>query len=197
MAEDRVRHSFAWNSVQNNPHIITEYLVIRLRIFTEHVLRPYLKFTDYWERLKWQARGTGHIHALFWIPTSPALDQETEESRAEFARYWGTLITAWNPDQLRAPDTRNPASLAPGDVANTADQFTAFLNRLQMHSACRAPYCLQRKKDSNTPLCRFFFPRPLFPAPVVTKEINHKSWLFSPARNQALLNQYAPVITMG
>jgi ATP-dependent DNA helicase PIF1 len=197
LADDRTRHNFAWDSVQNNPHIIAEYLMIRLRMFTEHVLRLYLKFEDYWERLEWQARGTGHIHALFWIPTAPALDQETEESRAEFARYWGTLITAWNPDQLRAPDARNPASLAPGDVANTADQFAAFLNRLQLHSTCRAPYCLRQKKDSNTPQCHFFFPRPLFSAPVVTKEINHKSWLFSPARNQGLLNQCAPVITMG
>jgi ATP-dependent DNA helicase PIF1 len=172
--------------------------VIRLRAFTEHVLRLYLKFTDYWERLEWQARGTGHCHALFWIPTAPALDQETEESRAEFARYWGALITAWNPDPLRAPDARNPASLAPADMANTADQFAAFLNRLQIHSTCRAPYCLRRKKDSDTPPeCRFFFPRPLLSAPVVTKEINHKSWLFSRARNQGHLNQCAPVITIG
>ena len=198
LADDHTRHTFAWDGVQNNPHIIAEYLVIRLRIFREHVLRPYLHFTDYWERLEWQARGTGHCHALFWIPTAPALDQESEESRALFAQYWGALITAWNPDQLRAPDARNPASLAPADVANTADQFTAFVNRLQIHSTCRAPYCLRATKDLDAPLtCRFFFPRPLFSAPVVTKEINHKSWLFSPARNQANLNQCAPIIAMG
>ena len=135
-------------------------------MFTEHVLRPYLKFADYWEPLEWQARGTGHCHALFWIPTAPALDQDTEGSRAEFARFWGTLITAWNPDQLRAPDARNPASLAPGDVVNTADQFAAFLNRLQMHSTCRAPYCLRQKKDSNIPLeCRFFLPSTVILSP--------------------------------
>jgi hypothetical protein len=40
-------------------------LVIRLQTFTDRVLRPYLKFTDYWQRLEWQARGTGHCHALF------------------------------------------------------------------------------------------------------------------------------------
>lgn len=198
LAGDRVRHGFAWDGVQNNPHIIAEYLVIRLRMFTEHVLRPCLKFTDYWERLEWQARGTGHCHALFWIPTAPALNQESEESRSHFAQYWGALITAWNPDPLRPPDARNPASLAPADVANTADQFTAFLNRLQIHSTCRVPYCLRPHKESDTPpSCRFFFPRPLFLTPVVTKAINHKSWLFSPARNQSNLNQCAPVITMG
>src|SRR3984885_13885943 len=67
-----------------------------------------------------------------------------------------------------------------------------------MHSACRVPYCLRARKGSDQPLvCRFFFPRPLFTDPVVTKEIDHKAWLFSPARNQETLNQCAPVITMG
>jgi hypothetical protein len=67
-----------------------------------------------------------------------------------------------------------------------------------MHSACRAPYCLRVRKGSDqAPVCRFFFPRPLFTDPVVTKEIDHKAWLFSPARNQETLNQCAPVITMG
>jgi hypothetical protein len=32
---------------------------------------------------------------------------------------------------------------------------------------------------------------------VVTRDIDHKGWLFSPARNQTTLNQCAPVITMG
>ena len=196
-ADDRTRRTFVWDGVQRNPHIVAHYLVLRLRAFTEHVLRPLLGFTDSWDRFEWQARGSGHSHALFWIPTAPPLDQETEEDRIKFAQYWGLVITAWNPDQLRLPDARNPASLAPADVVNTADQFAAFLNRLQMHSACRAPYCLRAKKGGDQPTCRFFFPRPLFMDPVVTKEINHKSWLFSPARNQEALNQCAPAITMG
>ena len=107
------------------------------------------------------------------------------------------MITAWNPDQLRLPDARNPASLNPVDVVNTTDQFAAFLNRLQMHSTCRAPYCLRVNKETGHSYCRFFFPRPLFTAPVVTKDINHKTWLFSPARNQGTLNQCSPPITMG
>ena len=60
------------------------------------------------------------------------------------------------------------------------------------------PYCLRPKKGSEAPpSCRFFFPRPLFPDPVVTQEINHKGWLFSPARNQANLNQCTPLLTVG
>src|SRR5271168_3662376 len=197
-ADDRTRRTFIWDGVQNNPHIVAHYLVIRLQAFTEHVLRPSLGFTDSWDRFEWQARGSGHSHGLFWIPGAPPLDQDTDESRAEFAQYWGVKITAWNPDLLRLPDARNPASLAPADVANTTDQFAAFLNRLQMHSACRASYCLRVPKGSDQPpTCRFFYLRPLFQHAVVTKEINHQSWLFSPARNQGALNQCAPVITMG
>ena len=198
-ADDRTQYNFIWDSVQSNPHIIAEYLVLRLRAFKEYVLRPYLGYEDSWQRMEWQSRGSGHEHGLFWVRDAPPLlvDDDLDETRARFAQYWGQLITAWNPDQLRAPDARNPASLAPGDVANTTDQFAAFLNRLQMHSTCRAPYCLRYKDGSLCPQCRFFFPRPLFNAPVVTREINHKSWLFSPARNQGLLNQCAPAITIG
>jgi hypothetical protein len=196
--DDHTRRKFIWDMVQNHPHIVAHYLDIRFRLFKEHVLRPFFGYTDEWSRYEWQARGSGHLHCLFWIPSAPPLDVATADARAQFAQYWGINITAWNPDQLRLPDARNPASLARTDVANTADQFAAFLNRLQVHSTCRAPYCLRPKKGSETlPSCRFFFPRPLFPVPVVTQEINQKGWLFSPARNQANLNQCTPVVTIG
>ena len=196
--DDRTRRRFIWDMVQNHPHIVAHYLDIRFRLFKEHVLRPFFGYTDEWSRYEWQARGSGHLHCLFWIPSAPPLDVTTAEARAQFAQYWGMNITAWNPDQLRPPDARNPASLARKDVANTADQFAAFLNRLQVHSTCRVPYCLRPKKGSEAPpSCRFFFPRPLFPDPVVTQEINHKGWLFSPSRNQANLNQCTPLLTVG
>jgi hypothetical protein len=165
LANSMLRKKFIWDGVQDNPHIVAHYLVIRLRAFKKHVLQPYLGFSDYWNRLEWQARGTGHEHGLYWVPSAPLLGPDTDESRLEFARYWGLRITAWNPDQLRPPDLQHPSSLAPADVANTANQFTAFINRFQVHSTCSYPYCF-RRQDSN--ICRFFFPRPLFREPVVT-----------------------------
>ena len=82
-------------------------------------------------------------------------------------------------------------------MANTPDQFAAFLNRLQVHT-CRPQYCLRIKHGSDEPpSCRFFYPRELCPEPIVTKGINHKSWLFSPVQNQATLNQCSAVIAMG
>ena len=82
------------------------------------------------------------------------------------------------------------------DVTNTPNQFAALLNRLQQHSACSPSYCLRTKKGSKVMRCRFFYPRPLRMEPAVTKEINQKGHMFAPARNQPLLNQCVPVITM-
>src|SRR5580704_2390740 len=67
-----------------------------------------------------------------------------------------------------------------------------------MHLVCRLGACLQVKKgEDKTLYCRFFFPRPLFDELVVTKDINHKSWLFSPARNIPDMNQCSAPIIIG
>ena len=196
-ATDTVRFQFIWKAIQDNPHVVAHYLQIRFRTFVQTVLRPLLQFTDHWDRFEWQARGSGHLHCLFWIPSAPSLDQESDTAREIFAKYWGELITACNPDPLRPPDLRNPASLDPTDVANTSDQFTAFVNRLQKHSHCTASYCLRTNRETKQSSCRFFFPRPLFADATITREINPRSSLFSPARNDPFLNQCTPVITMG
>ncbi|CAG8983615.1 hypothetical protein HYALB_00004637 [Hymenoscyphus albidus] len=196
-ATDTVRYQFIWKGIQDNPHIVAHYLQIRFRTFVQTVLRPLLKFTDHWDRFEWQARGSGHLHCLLWIPPAPSLDQESDTAREAFAGYWGELITAWNPDPLRRPDLRNPASLHPTDVANTSDQFKALVNRLQKHSNCTTSYCLRTNKETKQSSCRFFFPRPLFAGATITRAINPKAWLFSPARNDQFLNQCAPAITMG
>jgi hypothetical protein len=195
--DDRTRQRIVWSNVQDYPHIIAHYLDIRFRAFLTHVIRPYLGVTDHWIRYEWQHRGSGHLHCLFWTESGPQLDPLTDEQRAIFAEYWGQRITAWNPDQLRLPDARNPASLAPAEVTNTSDQFAAFLNRLQLHSACRPSYCLRTRKGDTQPSCRFFYPRPLASRAAVTKDINHKDYMFAPARNQSTLNQCLPVVTMG
>ena len=95
----------------------------------EYVVAPLLKYEDHWDRDEWQDRGTEHNHGLLWIPDAPPMIQDTEGSRGDFASYWGERITAYNPNPSRPPDARNPASLAPADVANTPDQFAAFLNQ--------------------------------------------------------------------
>lgn len=67
--DDHTRRKFIWDMVQNHPHIVAHYLDARFRLFKEHVLRPFFGYTDEWSRYEWQARGSGHLHCLFWIPS--------------------------------------------------------------------------------------------------------------------------------
>jgi hypothetical protein len=196
-ATDAAKSKFVWNSVRDNPHIIAKYLDLKLKAFCKNVLKPWLKYDDHWFRYEWQVRGTGHIHCLVWIEKAPKMDMSTEESRAEFARYWDEYITAQNPDPYRRPDARNPASLPFVAIANTEDQFAALLNRLQMHPTCAFPYCLHKVKGSDCMRCRFFFPRPRRDQAACSKEVNSKKYMFCPRRNQDFLNQTAPVMTLG
>jgi hypothetical protein len=55
---------------------------------------------------------------------------------------WGERIAAWNPDELRMLDATNPATLQPESVANTADQFAAFVTPTRIHSSLQASMCL-------------------------------------------------------
>jgi hypothetical protein len=121
----------------------------------EYVISLLFEYENYWNHDEWQNRSTEYDHGLIWIPDVPPIDQDTEESCRIFAGYWGENITAQNPDPSRLPDARNPASLALADVANTADQFAAFLNCFQVHT-CRPRYCLYVKHSSDKPpTCHF------------------------------------------
>ena len=73
----------------------------------EYMVTPLLKYEDYWDYDKWQVRGTEYDYNLLWILDVPPMDQETEESRHDFASYQGEKITAYNPDPLQWPDAWN------------------------------------------------------------------------------------------
>ena len=193
----RERTKIVWENVQKNPHIVAEWLDIRFCHFLKIVLKPHLRYDDYWYRFEWQHRGSGHIHGLLWIKDAPKMDMSTEELRAAFAAFWDSKITAFNPNSTRCSDGRNPASLPYRAVQNTEDQFAGFLNCFQQHNNCPGPACTRKHKETQEKSCRFFYPRPCFDEATVTKDINHKSWMFGPKRNQGFLNQCSPAITMG
>jgi hypothetical protein len=86
--------------------------------------------------------------------------------------------------------------------------FTSFITRVQLHALCSFPKCLRKVKGKDHTDChhcngdehmdcRHWFPRKLFTVACVTKEIDKKTWRFSPRRNQEDLNPSSPVITMG
>lgn len=191
------RRKIAWENVQRSPHVIAAWLDLRFKAFLDMVMRPFLKIDDYWYWYEWQARGTGHIHCIIWMKSAPKMCTKTAQDRERFAQYWNDKVTAVNPDLLRQPDARNPASLPFIHIFNTNDQLSAFMNRLQQHATCMPGYCLRMNKATKVVECRFFFPRELQEYALVTKNVNKKSWMFGAPRNQDRLNQCIPVIPIG
>ena len=136
-------------------------------------------------------RGSGHIHGFLWSSTAPRPDPSASESRAAFAEYWATFISAINPDQSRPPDLRHPSALSYEDQLNTSELLTACLNRFQRHRNCTESYCLRLKKGCiGAKECRFYFPRSLRDEAAVSKDQNPHHWTFCPQRNDKLLNSY-------
>jgi ATP-dependent DNA helicase PIF1 len=87
--DPKTRQKIVWDNIQNNPYIVAYYLTLRLQAFLKFVLKPYLGYTDHWNRYEWQARGSGHSHGLYWVPDAPSLltGTSTESQRAAFTAY--------------------------------------------------------------------------------------------------------------
>ena len=80
---------------------------------------------------------------------------------------------------------------------NSSDYLAALLNRFQRHTQCTEAYCLRREKATGDLKCRFYFPRELEEEATVTDKYNPRQWIFAPSRNDPILNQYCPAVTLG
>jgi ATP-dependent DNA helicase PIF1 len=160
---------------------------------------PHLGITDHWYRYEWQARGTGHVHAVIWMKDAPKMGAKTVEQREAFAVYWNKKVTAFVPFLGQQPDPRNECSLPFISIANTQRQFTALMNRVQGHLICTKGGCLRKAKNADGVCeeCRFFMPRDLLEEGCVTKAVNKKSWMYAPKRNHPRINQVIPIMLMG
>ncbi|KAG7009693.1 ATP-dependent DNA helicase [Physcia stellaris] len=85
--------AIATQFLQQNPHIVSEYLTIRWGMFFNDVLKKKFNVKDHWYRYEWQSRGSGHIHGFLWIDGAPTSDMEQD-----FVDYWGSKVVALNPD---------------------------------------------------------------------------------------------------
>lgn len=121
----------------------------------------------------------------------------TEELRQKLAEYWAIRVTAVNPHVNRPADPRHPSELPFSTVQNTSDQCAACLNRFQYYCNCPRPVCKRVNKETGEVSCRFWYPRSCREEASVTRDIDHKTWRFGPARNLPFLNQYSPLFTMG
>ena len=128
-----------------NPHIIAAWLTIRLKLFCKWVVKKHLKYSDYWLRYEWQARGSGH---LFGLLTRTGLQRwGRQELRQKLAEYWATKVTAVNSHVNRPADPKHP-SLPFTAVRNTSDQCAACLNRFQYYCNCPRPVSQKKRGRS-------------------------------------------------
>ncbi len=74
--------------------------------------------------------------------------------------------------------------------------MTECLNWFQRHQHCTPSYCLKKKKGTNLFHCRFHFPRKHRPKAVISRDENPLHWKFLPTRNDTLLNNYIPLLTL-
>ncbi|XP_055017901.1 uncharacterized protein LOC129411312 [Boleophthalmus pectinirostris] len=93
---------------------------------------PLGKIVDYFYRVEFQARGSAHIHALFWVQDAPRIDQNTDEEVIAFVDKYITC-------QLPEDDPK----------------LLEMVKTLQTHSKHHSKTCRKNKT-----VCRFKFPRP-------------------------------------
>ena len=61
------------DNVKRFPHLVSEFFVIKTKLYLEHVAMPILGATAYWLRYEWQNRGSVHVHYFLWLDEAPDL----------------------------------------------------------------------------------------------------------------------------
>ena len=183
-ASESERHKIAGRLIQQNPHIIAEYLALRFRLLFEQVLGEKFDVSDNWYRFEWQSRGSGHIHGFLWIREAPEVANEME-----YLKYWGSKVTAINPGGHLDPAAVHPSSRSFDTRVNNLQQLGELLNRVQRHK-CMPQYCLRRDRVTKEVRCRFAFPWPERDNPNVGNHSNPTYRTFEPVRNDTQLGKH-------
>lgn len=134
--------------------------------------QPLGEVVDYFWRVKFQERGSPHIHGLLWIKDAPNVVElsESESVRTELAEYVdqfisvssrprecdGSCLSTQQNDIL----TRRPPQL--DDVSSTECALAAVVQRVQQHRFYEGAPC--RRNNA----CRFGFPKPVQKSTSVT-----------------------------
>lgn len=210
--EERRRLNF-W-LLQENPHIVATYLYCRWNLFFEHILKQIFDINDHWVWYELQVQGSGHIHGLYWTKESLKVDE-----LEKYLLYWGKLVLAKNSDGRLSLNPVHLCSRPFGTLHNNRQELTEVVNCCQWHTKCNQAYCLWKQKDTNETICKFNlsqilrkslmwlmrliqvgkvnFSQPLWEKPDVNNESNLCYQTFALARNDPLLNNYNPAVTMG
>jgi ATP-dependent DNA helicase PIF1 len=135
------------------------------------------------------------------VPPIPNWDNES--GRNEFAKFWGRLVKAENPDPARSnafTAITNALTASPTEIRNDFHFLSDIVNRVQRHG-CNETYCLRFRQGAchaDQRSCRFYFPRPLKDKASVSKDLNPNHWTFDSARhdqrNESTINNYNRLI---
>ena len=120
----------------------------RVKLFLNTVIRspaaPIGNVIDWFYRVEWQARGSPHIHCLFWVKDAPILGRDTDLAVCDFV------------DQFIS------CKVPPENVA-----LHNKVTRFQQHSKHHTKSC----KKGNSP-CRFNYPRPVAKRTFVSRPVS-------------------------
>ena len=131
----------------SNPVTCARMFDHRVRCFIRDVIKspanPIGKVTEYFYRTEWQARGSPHIHCLFWVKDAPLIGRENDVAVCDFINQYISCI-----------------------IPEENDRIHEQVSRFQKHSKNHTKSC----KKGNRP-CRFNYPRPVAKRTFISRPI--------------------------
>ena len=137
------------NILASNPVTCARMFDHRVKLFLSRVIRspanPIGEVIDWFYRVEWQARGSPHIHCLFWIKDAPILGKDSDQTVCDFIdEFISCHIPPQNVDLHRKVST------------------------FQKHSRNHTKSC----KKGNRP-CRFNYPRPVAKRTFISRPVSN------------------------
>lgn len=183
------------NLVNKNPMLTSWYFYYRSKKFIDEVIKKLFDVTDLWCRYEWQARGSPHLHGVLWIKNAPTLSnsEPTPEKIEELCEFYDDLSFAWNVDAPKTVIHPSEIRFASIEDCHREKDLINLLNWLQKHTQCGS-HCLRINRKTKLLQCRFKFPKPLQDKSSIHETDGY--YQFAPARNDANVTRYHPLITM-
>jgi hypothetical protein len=73
-AIEKKKHRLMFRLLQENFHVVIEYLNRRFRLFFEKILKKKFEIKDFWYRYEWQTRESDHVHDFVWLKNVSSLE---------------------------------------------------------------------------------------------------------------------------
>ena len=169
---------FKTKLMNRNPILTARHFSRRFNSFVDNVMlsshKPLGTITQYFWRVEFQARGSPHIHSLWWVEGAP--DMETEEGRAAAPDFIDTYISAKIPSVEEDPLLNHQVST------------------LQHHKHTDTCKRLLHGEEK----CRFDFPQPISETTKIksVKDIltSSKCYIIEREKGCEFINPYNPIL---